>query len=813
MAPVSAPHVSAQLRQLIYYHLDNNLIRNALFLAGRLHAFEPRSSEASYLLALCHLQSGQSKAAWEYSRNSGSRGTHAGCSYVYAQACLDLGKYIDGITALERSRSLWASRNNWNKHSETRRQHLPDAAAVLCLQGKLWHAHQDLHKAVDCYVEALKLNPFLWDAFLGLCQTGANIRVPNIYKMSPEMLAMLPSTPIIDNSPAFEKVAQTGGPLQVQPNVNHNLDPFTSFNARVDAASGSGSSALWEKLNGSNVSVASVGAAVPEGMETPIAQSDSDDFRPGGNVGASGDPTWDPPLAPTRKNKTIQSLGLDYGVDPPPRMRTTAMKSRNKARADPEDVGSVAVSKESTAPAVGAGERKRTVSGQVAHPAQPTEPGAPQRRSVRLFNQIRPTSKFSSTSGAFGVRETREIKKVKATGAKARNPSGSTMGRVVSGNRKLVPEGMDIDSKESRAPPVSAVPNGVVGGQSKNSAPDKSKDIDALAYILDLFAKLADGYSALTNYKCQDAIRIFDSLPQSQKETPWVLSQMGRAYYEQALYPEAEKYFIRVKTMAPSRLEDMEVYSTVLWHLKNEVELAYLAHELMEIDRLSPQAWCAIGNSFSLQSDHEQALKCFKRATQLDPRFAYAFTLQGHEYVSNEEYDKALDAYRHGISADNRHYNAWYGIGKVYEKMGKYKFAEQHYRTASNINPTNAVLVWCIGLVLERVGNQKAALLQYGRACTLAPQSVLARLRKARVLMKLNELKLAHVELKILKDLAPDEPNVHYLLGKLYKMLHDKANAIKHFTTALNLDPKAAQIIKDAMETLENPEDDDEDMG
>lgn len=58
------------------------------------------------------------------------------------------------------------------KHSETRRQHLPDAAAVLCLQGKLFYAHNELNAAVECYVDALKLNPFMWDAFLGLCETG-----------------------------------------------------------------------------------------------------------------------------------------------------------------------------------------------------------------------------------------------------------------------------------------------------------------------------------------------------------------------------------------------------------------------------------------------------------------------------------------------------------------------------------------------------------------------------------------------------------------------------------------------------------------
>ncbi|KAI5297443.1 anaphase-promoting complex subunit cdc27 [Ascosphaera atra] len=193
MAP-SAPHISNQLRQLIYYQLDNNCIRNALFLAGRLHAFEPRSSEASYLLALCYLQSGHSKAALEASKQNGTRGSHLGCSYVFAQACLDLGRYPDGINALERCQHLWKSRNTWNKHSETRRQHLPDAAAVLCLQGKLYQAYKNNSKAVECYVEALKRNPFLWDAFLGLCEMGADAKVPNIYKLTSTMRDMINSS-------------------------------------------------------------------------------------------------------------------------------------------------------------------------------------------------------------------------------------------------------------------------------------------------------------------------------------------------------------------------------------------------------------------------------------------------------------------------------------------------------------------------------------------------------------------------------------------------------------------------------------------
>jgi anaphase-promoting complex subunit 3 len=362
-------------------------------------------------------------------------------------------------------------------------------------------------------------------------------------------------------------------------------------------------------------------------------------------------------------------------------------------------------------------------------------------------------------------------------------------------------ESTDHDGKEHRAasvPPTFAAPP-----LPKNA--EKTKEMEALSWLLGLFTKLASGYCALSRYKCPDAIQHFNSLSQGQRETPWVLAQLGRAYFEQAMYTDAAKYFSRVQSLAPSRLEDMEIYSTVLWHLKSDVELAYLAHQSLEADRLSPQAWCALGNSFSHQRNHDQALKCFKRATMIDPEFAYAFTLQGHEYVANEEYDKALDAYRHGITADNRHYNAWYGLGTVYDKMGKLDFAEQHFRNAATINPTNAVLICCIGLVLEKMDNPKNALMHYERACSLAPHSVLARFRKARVLMKMQEFKFALAELKILKDMAPDEANVHYLLGKLYKMLHDKANAIKHFTTALNLDPKVCHSLSSYLLTINSP--------
>lgn len=38
-------------------------------------------------------------------------------------------------------------------------------------------------------------------------------------------------------------------------------------------------------------------------------------------------------------------------------------------------------------------------------------------------------------------------------------------------------------------------------------------------------------------------------------------------------------------------LVGLEIYSTVLWHLRKEVDLSYVAHRVASLDNHSPQAW------------------------------------------------------------------------------------------------------------------------------------------------------------------------------------------------------------------------------
>lgn len=116
---------------------------------------------------------------------------------------------------------------------------------------------------------------------------------------------------------------------------------------------------------------------------------------------------------------------------------------------------------------------------------------------------------------------------------------------------------------------------------------------------------------------------------------------------------------------------DMDIYSTVLWHLQKDVPLSFLAQELVTINDQSPQSWIATGNCFSLQRDHGQALTCFKRATSLDPRCAYGYALSGHEALALDDQESAVGFFRTALRTDGRHYPAWCVVCSVHPSFDR----------------------------------------------------------------------------------------------------------------------------------------------
>lgn len=248
--------------------------------------------------------------------------------------------------------------------------------------------------------------------------------------------------------------------------------------------------------------------------------------------------------------------------------------------------------------------------------------------------------------------------------------------------------------------------------------------------LMSLLRSLAEAYQQLSVYSCTEAIQTFNSIPKHHYNSCWVQSMIARAYYEQREYELAAKLFQDVHRKEPYRMQLMEVFSTVLWHLQREVQLSALAQDLMAQDKLSPITWCVSGNCFSLMKEHETAIKFFERAVQVDPSFAYSYTLLGHELVITEELDKAMSCFRTAILKDPRHYNAWFGIGSIYSKQERYSLAEFHYKHALEINPKSSVLLVHIGVMQFNLNKPDVALETMNEAIELDPKNPLCKFHR-----------------------------------------------------------------------------------
>ncbi|KAG1326859.1 putative cell division cycle protein 27 [Cocos nucifera] len=356
-------------------------------------------------------------------------------------------------------------------------------------------------------------------------------------------------------------------------------------------------------------------------------------------------------------------------------------------------------------------------------------------------------------------------------------------------------ENFDEDNTVTTSSSMSALADGKCLEQDKMGCGILAHDsrlASGIREFLGLLRTLGDGYRLSCLYRSQEALEVYLRLSQHQFNTGWVLSQVGKAHFELVDYFEADRFFNLACRVSPYTLEGMDIYSTVLYHLEEEMKLSYLAQELISVDRLSPQAWCAMGNCYSLQKDHETALKIFQRAV----------------YVALEDFENGIKCYQSALQVDERHYNAWYGLGVVYLRQEKFEFAEHHFRKAFHINPRSSVLMCYLGMALHSLKRDEEALEIMEKAISADKKNPLPMYQKANILSSLERFDEALKELEQLKEYAPCESSVYALMGKIYKRLNMHEKAMFYFGIALDLKPPAADVaaIKSAMEKLYLPD-------
>ncbi|KAK1924267.1 hypothetical protein DB88DRAFT_540332 [Papiliotrema laurentii] len=750
----SIPHLAHRLRTLAL----TSPPETALFYARLWHAVSPPTPddhECLHVLALCHIQAGSPYTAIGYVRDLvepisdfadhrltlGTRSSQGcmACALIVAKCCDALGRFSEGKEVIERALKTCSP-----SYPPTLTPTTTAATAQLLMAG-LSRKGKAPQQAAEAYSRALVEDPWLWEAFVGLCDIGAP---PPVEKLFPNP----PST-----RPASHSSRQPSSPNPMPRSSVSEIPGIPSRRQMSPLSNGSSGGLFTPEVN-THAALPRIGMlGVTNSWDTPSTYGDT--TFPG---------ITDHSIHPTQPKRPLPNIISAFIPSLPSSFRSSNAQS---TPANPEGV-------QSKPPAM-----KRARGGHARRVLETPHSGLPHHG--RDLQSIEPNGEEGAP--------VRRSSRLKTTGSKP----------ITKSTREKLPT-------RSRSGTSISSASGATAEAHSPSSSDPSLQGATDDWIRDVVRRCARAYRSLSMYACQDAIDELKAFPMDTIRFNWCLEIAARAHYEKANYPEACRVFKQFIKGEPYTLRSMDCYSTLLWHLGEAPALSHLAQRLIAIDRESTQAWIAAGNVFSWQKNHEEAMRCFRRATQVDPACAYAWTLCGYEAIEMEEYDRAMAFYRSAIRADARHYNAWYGMGLVYSKTGKPKHAEHHYRRAAEINPTSPVLLMCIGSVLEEEKELDQALAFYNQACRVAPDSVMAAYRKARVLVEQERLDEAISLLAPMSRTAPDEAQIQFLLAKCYLQKGMRVEATLCFTSARELNPKLEGAIKTAMGGDEEGTDDEE---
>uniref|UniRef100_F6XWY9 Cell division cycle protein 27 homolog n=1 Tax=Ciona intestinalis TaxID=7719 RepID=F6XWY9_CIOIN len=770
------------IKSAIWHCLNHYAYKDAMFLAERLYA-EVASDEAMFLLATSYYRSGKPKVVQILLEKHGMRQPE--CKLLYAQACWDLENYAQAEHVLAGGSIKFKS--IVNIVSDVQMEYGDSASFALSLLGCIYQHTERGDWAEYCLTSSLKANPFLWSSFEQLCEAG---NTPNIDELFPSnftnkpsnitdflsLFCSVPATNPTNSSSQKEKIISSLKKdiirleyilsklfvilLQSTPSENQwdsSVDSYTGLQSRKKH------SRTQQRISRSLMGgPAALSPLTPSFGVMPLVETPS--------------PAWERSVTMITPSE-LTAPPMD--INPPVKKMITRQSRKNELT---NATGKLLFSSENS---------RRSQEVQISTSEAPSA----------LSSTRRSTRNYSNTGSSV-----KENTKKTTRGKQAQPKDVLKRNTRLRHTKPLISDGTVRDLSEE----INKVDSGCEKSHSTttNATQVLSAQKAAIDGLMSLLCDMGKALVALCHYDCRKAISCIESLPSNQRDTCWSLSLLARAYFEMTEYKKAAKTFNELRSMFPHQVSGLALYSTTLWHLQDNIALCTLAHDLKNVDPLSPETWCCIGNCFSLRRDNENAIKFFARAVQLDTHYAYAHTLLGHEYAYSDDNDRAMASYRRAIHCDKRHYNAWYGIGSIYYKQENFSLAEIHFKKALSINRKSSVLLCHLGIVQHAQKRSSVALQTLANALTLEPRNPLCKFHRASILFATEQHKEALKELLELKLIVPKESLVYFLIGKVYKVLGENHLAMMNFSWALDLDPKGINNhIKEAIDKQQGADD------
>lgn len=182
--------------------------------------------------------------------------------------------------------------------------------------------------------------------------------------------------------------------------------------------------------------------------------------------------------------------------------------------------------------------------------------------------------------------------------------------------------------------------------------------------------------------------------------------------------------------------------------------------------RRTRRIYVVLGDTYVALGDYDHALLTYQAALELLPKDAGLNLSLANLYYTTELYDKAIEFYKKTLEYDKKNTSALLGLGKAYLKIGFLSQSRQYFKEylTKEDNPDNSV--YYDYAFVNFLSNKQNIALEYA-------------------------LKM--------KKIDPQNPNIYFLIAKIYNSLNAGNLAMENIEKAIELSNKREDILLTAL--------------
>ncbi|MGP1457924.1 MAG: tetratricopeptide repeat protein [Treponema sp.] len=266
------------------------------------------------------------------------------------------------------------------------------------------------------------------------------------------------------------------------------------------------------------------------------------------------------------------------------------------------------------------------------------------------------------------------------------------------------------------------------------------------------------------------ALRLYNTLLQTDSENPALLSDIGNLYIKAGDDRKAAAYFSMIIELDPDNEEALNAMGGICRRIKEYDEAIEYLNRALQICKDRASIEYNLGFTYKSMGKNAEAIECFQSVIADNPTDVLAYNHLGAIYANQKEYDKAVSAYRLGLQVDPNHPILQFNLARAYESTGNDAEAIASYEAALRAKPG-----W------------KDAVKGYAKL-------LLKRRRTADAAELIQNAVVLH----------PEQADLHYLLGRTFLQQDNYAKAEENLEKASALAPDSAKILSSMAEAYEN---------